>query len=640
MGPGTEGLLGMRKLKRNVVRISDEEDLILRASLQLSKRTVNLSAELEHAEAFRVPERLLTTGVDVANMVCKELHAQIPKLDEDELATRQVHPALTSVFSDIEKTLTPFDKGECETLAWTQKYAPRSASEVLLPGKEAVVLRDWLKSLTVVSVEVAGKPKGRPDLRQRPPKKKRKKDMDDFIVSEGDDDKDDDAMDELTDPEDMPSRDSRLGHQKSLIRISRQDASDDSQSTRRKNAVLLSGPHGCGKTAIVYAVAKELGFEIFEINPGTRRSGKDILDKVGDMTENHLVNHNKPSEQKTTLKATEAVDSDQDRVAEALQKDLDSGRQGTMTSFFKSVGKAKAPPKVKATVTAKESPKASTTLQSTILKPRQRPQNQMQSLILLEEVDILFKEDESFWSTVIKLATQSKRPIVMTCNDESLVAINAMPLHAILRLCPPSVDLAADYLLLLAAREGHLLERKAIRDLYISKDHDLRASITDLDFWCQMSVGDRKGGLEWIYQRWPPGKDVDEHGRFVRVASKGTYKSGMGWLSHDVFKSTESLGFDKEEEILSEAWNMWGIRPDCWAHPPKDHLETSDLSTIQALRHLEDLLDCISAADTYCRVGLPFDTEVSSSSHVIATNTNRVSGAYGSKSTARSTPRS
>lgn len=46
--------------------------------------------------------------------------------------------------------------------------------------------------------------------------------------------------------------------------------------------------------------------------------------------------------------------------------------------------------------------------------PKKIPQN---SLILLEDVDIIFEEDEGFISATYQLASNSKRPIVMTCRD-------------------------------------------------------------------------------------------------------------------------------------------------------------------------------------------------------------------------------
>jgi hypothetical protein len=39
------------------------------------------------------------------------------------------------------------------------------------------------------------------------------------------------------------------------------------------------------------------------------------------------------------------------------------------------------------------------------------------SLIFLEDIDLIFEEDEGFVSAVYQLASNTKRPIVMTCRD-------------------------------------------------------------------------------------------------------------------------------------------------------------------------------------------------------------------------------
>lgn len=590
-------------MKNNVIGLSRTEELITRLAEDLHQDihcTDNMSeSSFNPPEDVRLPTRLLTTGVDIQRKVRNELQTRIA--DAGEQSRGFVHPAVLTLFKDIENTLTPFDEGKCESQPWTHKYSPKSSSHVLQTGNEPSILKDWLQSLTVLAVGGALKSSATMDVK-KPPRKKRKKAEDNFIVSDDEDEEED--MVECSDIDGT-----RSSHLKSL---------KQPQWTRRKNVILLSGPHGCGKSATVYAVAKELGFEVFEINPGIRRSGKDVQDKVGDMTANHLVNHKRAVASAKEDPGT-ADDTDNERMNEALQDDLKSGRQGTMTSFFQTKPIVKPEPVVKTKkqgskvqeLKAQEKSPSSSNAQSILSEMLAPTRSQKQSLILFEEADILFQEDQQFWAQVIRLALSSKRPIVITCNDETKIPVLDLPLCAILRLQPTPVDLATDYLLALAGREGHILQRKAVTDLYRSKSCDLRASISELNFWCQMSVGDRKGGLEWMYQRWPPGKDVDEHGRLLRVASSGTYQSGMGWLSHNILESKNNVAFDKEEELLKDMWVAWQINPsDGWAlelarNSPLKSLEPNDVERLRTLERLDSFAESLSAVDVYCRVGLP-----------------------------------
>lgn len=588
-----------RKLKNVRLPLPPDESLLKHFTSELKPeedRELRLDGFYEPPRSVRVPQRQLTTGLEIQQAVGKRLNATVLDALEDELSapTGQddiVHPAIRKVYDAIPTTLTPFDQGRGETQAWTQKYAPSCAAEVLQIGKEMTALRDWLKALTVSSVEGAArdvKTLGKTEVRPKKKRRRRAEELDDFLVS---DDEDLHEMDELNNPDDVaPTEHGEKDQKRSVIRASHQLGDG---TTKLANGVLLSGPHGCCKTAAAYAVAKELDFKVFEIFSGERRSGKDVLDKVGDMTENHLVKHH-------GIDASDLSAAEEPlRITEAFQRDLESGRQGKMNSFFKpKMTDNKTSPKNKKKIAAKA--KVLEQVQQAVRKP---PKDQQQSLILLEEVDILFKDDKEFWTTVLKLVSTSRRPFIMTCNDEDLVPLQAMALHAILRFSPTSIDLATDYLLLVAASEGHVLERQAICALLHSKDGDLRASIAELDFWCQMGIGDPRGGLSWIYQRWPPGKDVDQNGRLLRVTSIGTYQAGMGALL---------AGRTGEDELLQG----WLEGETDWTDVGKINLtsgamvqaNTADFAKptadrLHQLKRYASLADAMSAIDSFTCAG-------------------------------------
>lgn len=583
----------LRKMKDTSTRLNPQESIlnVFRSTLDFEPKQPVDDGFPEPPDCLRKPNKLLITGPTI----------QVRALESLQPGAQSTHQACKSMFEAIPSTLTPFDEGRCETRAWSQKYAPTSAAQVLQTGKEATILREWMKALTVVAVGTASAPSksDKPDPKHKKKRRKKAVGLDDFII---DSDEEGQLRDELTEPED--AGDLPQGSQKRTVVRGGIDATAGlAQGKKLTNAVLISGSSGCGKSAMVYAVAKELSFEIFEINSSSRRTGKDILERIGDMTENHLV-------QRHLADAGDiSTDEEVGRLTEAFSKDLESGRQGTMNSFFQSKMNSSQEKKKKA---AKPKP-----VQAEAAQPKLKPaRNQKQSLILLEEVDVLFEEDRGFWTTVFELLKSSRRPVIMTCNNEDLVPLNVLSLHAILRLSQPPVDLAASYLLLMAAREGHILEHAAVETLYRTKGHDLRASIADLQFFCQMGVGDPRGGLGWIFQRWPAGTGMDVDGKPIRVASEATYTTGMGCLTYEPSLLDEST-------VLNQAWEEWLIDPRDGAFQRAEtqtvpvKANENPQARIRALKHFGTMIDGLSAADIFCNVGLPAESRVSRHLHWI-----------------------
>lgn len=582
-----------RKSKGSAVTITPEESVLGRFCAKIDLAAIQDSLpknddRFEPApEELRKPSRHFESGRKLQKRVHSELRTlSVAAQDDDRIVDntsahpRSTHPAIDRLYQSLKTNLSAYDRSTCESLTWTHKYAPTTASEVLQGGKEALLLKDWLQTLKVQSVISGGQDNPTTKTKTKPkagPKKKRKKDeLDDFIVSS---EEEANEMDEVSENENdwAPAGSGLL--KKTVIRNG--DVTKGAKDQERlTNAVVISGPHGSGKTATVYAIARELGFEIFEIHPGSRRSGKDILEKVGDMTRNHLV------QQHRTQGGSGVTEEDE------VARDLKAGKQGTMTSFFQKRTTSKPPTKKPAEEKLPETARTSST------------KSQKQSLILLEEVDVLYEEDKQFWATLTGMMAQSKRPFIMTCNDEKMVPLLTLNLHGIFRFSPPPIDLAVDLCLLTAANEGHILRRTAVEALYKSRRSDLRASLTELNYWCQIGVGDRKGGFDWFYLRWPKGSDLDENGDVVRVLSEETYCKGLGWVGRDLIATCPDP-MKSEEESLKQSWDSWVLDMGDWndtlsLHSWADamsHNASERSKRLKALEVMDEFCTSMSDAD-------------------------------------------
>lgn len=455
-----------------------------------AKLNILTGAAKQKQDAFRVPEEesVLTVftkalcaqaGRDPTVHVPQQLHMSGDQLLEEVdsgLTVPSYCSKLQGVREQISKGYSSFDRGTTAgPLDWTHQYAPKRAEDIL--QHDSVALKEWLEKLKVHNVQsklAQKQQKRRPARKKR--LKKRADDLDDFLVSS----------------------DEELGEEAAPV----------------KNAILICGPYGSGKTTSVFAAAQQLDFEVFEIHPGMRRTAKDIFDKVGDMTHNHLVQAaaSAPLSRASSVLSESGDQSDDIKEVDTKQKSL---------AGFLAGKSSKAPKPVESKpVLDKES-------------------LQKQSLILFEEVDVLFEEDKTFWSGVQSLIATSKRPIVLTCNSLDDVNLEDLNLHTILHYKRPSVDEAVEHLVQIAAAEGHLVTRDSLEVLYRSRGEDLRSALMDLNFWCQMTVGSTRGGLDWMH-----------HGSH-RIVSKDTFHEGLHLVPEQKLDSDGLLAFAQSSLDLS-----------------------------------------------------------------------------------------
>ncbi|KAF5387832.1 hypothetical protein D9615_000415 [Tricholomella constricta] len=206
------------------------------------------------------------------------------------------------------------------------------------------------------------------------------------------------------------------------------------------NTIILVGPPGSGKTAAAYACAEELGWDVFEVYPGIgKRNGPGIDNLIGDAGKNHHVRKTRTGNLGSSSEGRSALSKLCKSSKEEAPTELDAEDAHSEDFGFVS------PHLGSGTETA----------------PVVR-----QSLILLEEVDILFKEDANFWPAVTNFIKDCRRPVICTCNDIALIPTQDLPLQAILNFQACPLPLAVSYLQGRCSAEGYTLERNLLSQMY------------------------------------------------------------------------------------------------------------------------------------------------------------------------------
>ncbi|XP_053606359.1 enhanced level of genomic instability 1 [Plodia interpunctella] len=172
--------------------------------------------------------------------------------------------------------------------------------------------------------------------------------------------------------------------------------SDSKNSTKTTNNLLLiTGPVGSGKTSSVYAVAAELAIKVIEVNASSKRTGKIMLQDLQEATQSHKVNRGKSSTE-NSQKSQEIFETN---------KKLLNKRGRPKKNIEKSSNKDILP--------ASKNVNLSQTASS------QECVRTGMSLILIDDADIVFEQDDGFCSAIVQLVQSSKRPVILISSTTS-----------------------------------------------------------------------------------------------------------------------------------------------------------------------------------------------------------------------------
>ncbi|NXH40712.1 ATAD5 protein, partial [Dicaeum eximium] len=356
---------------------------------------------------------------------------------------------------------------EKEDMLWTEKYQPQDSSELVGNKKGIEKLHSWLKEW-----------KKRADLEEKRNQKREKEDKE---------------------------------QEDSLSSLDFKDSkSDTEEETTLCNTVLITGPPGVGKTAAVYACAQELGFKIFEVNASCQRSGRQILSQLKEATQSHQVdkkgvNAHKPCffNSCSTTKSPKKTYSPKKVISPrkpplspkgaGLKRSLPSR---TLANYFKISAKCKG---VDGAATSEERSGGNTQNSLEVKKGAQiksinkeeggeHNRKSATSLILFEEVDVIFDEDVGFLSAIKTFMATAKRPVILTTNDPTFSLMFDGYFEEI-NFKTPSLINSVSYLQALCLAENLRTDAKDLAALLTTNNCDIRQSVLYLQFWVRSGGG-------------------------------------------------------------------------------------------------------------------------------------------------------
>ncbi|GJN30964.1 hypothetical protein PR202_gb19312 [Eleusine coracana subsp. coracana] len=220
----------------------------------------------------------------------------------------------------------------------------------------------------------------------------------------------------------------------------------------------------CGKSAAVFACAKEQGFNVIEVNTSDMRNGAYVRQKFEEATKSHGLE--KWSQE-------DAINTPRDDSMDPAPGTPDNTEYQHSISCPTPI--AFDSDKQKSPIARHSSPKLSVEAPKHVIN---------KTLILFEDVDTVFDEDRGFISTILKMAETTKWPIILTSNRKDPSLPNLLD-QLVLDFKYPSNSELLSHVDTICKSEGvdvTISQLKQVIDVCLG---DIRRTVMLLQFWYQ-----------------------------------------------------------------------------------------------------------------------------------------------------------
>ncbi|KAH9311969.1 hypothetical protein KI387_027004, partial [Taxus chinensis] len=348
-----------------------------------------------------------------------------------------------------------FRRSSGMNMLWTDKYQPEISNEVCGNSQPVMFLNDWLHCW---HGRVFGSDK------------------------------------DLTKENDNSIRDEDWGCFQDEEETLSKDAEDG-----LKNILLLTGPVGCGKSAALYACAKEQGFDVIEVNASECRNGALVKQKFGEAMESHGLNQRA---------VEDIVGVDDHKIV--LENSL-SGKEAREKGNAQSKANKEKHVAVSSGKKCQIFPEKENHIYG--MEERRWSQSRSKALILFEDVDTVFDEDRGFMGALLQISETAKRPIVLTSNRRDPCLPRLLD-RLTIQLELPSLEELVCHVFMICVAEDIAISPSLVEYVLRCCHRDLRKSMMVLQFWCQGKSDSGRasdGQASHMYSSVPLDLDAEHH---------------------------------------------------------------------------------------------------------------------------------